>query len=75
LISTLLAVLARGLSATLGVGAKGKNRMAKAKKHGAREHRIEMEIVVDAYGPEEQAMYASPSGGKTCVKAGYGISG
>jgi hypothetical protein len=30
--------------------------MSKAKKNGERERRIEMEIVVDAYGPEEQAM-------------------
>lgn len=30
--------------------------MAKAKKNAEREHRIEMEIIVDAYGPEEQAM-------------------
>lgn len=28
----------------------------KAKKDEARENRIEMEIIVDAYGPEEQAM-------------------
>jgi hypothetical protein len=30
--------------------------MSKAKKNPEREHRIEMEIVVDAYGPDEQAM-------------------
>jgi len=30
--------------------------MAHAKKDDAREHRIEMEIVVDAYGEEERAM-------------------
>lgn len=30
--------------------------MPKANKDEAREHRIIMEIVVDAYGPEEQAM-------------------
>jgi hypothetical protein len=30
--------------------------MAKAKKNAERERRIEMEIIVDAYGPEEQAM-------------------
>ena len=30
--------------------------MAKAKKNTERENRIEMEIIVDAYGPEEQAM-------------------
>jgi len=30
--------------------------MAKAKKNSEREHRIEMEIIVDANGPEEQAM-------------------
>lgn len=30
--------------------------MAKAKRDEAREERITMEIVVDAYGPEEQAM-------------------
>ncbi len=30
--------------------------MSKAKKNAERERRIEMEIVVDAYGPEEQAM-------------------
>lgn len=29
---------------------------AKAKRDEAREERITMEIVVDAYGPEEQAM-------------------
>jgi hypothetical protein len=30
--------------------------MTKAKRNAQREHRIEMEITVDAYGPEEQAM-------------------
>lgn len=30
--------------------------MAKAKKNAERENRIAMEIIVDAYGPEEQAM-------------------
>jgi len=30
--------------------------MAKVKKNVERENRIEMEIIVDAYGPEEQAM-------------------
>ncbi len=30
--------------------------MSKAKKNAERERRIEMQIVVDAYGPEEQAM-------------------
>ena len=30
--------------------------MTKPKIDAAREHRIEMEVVVDAYGPEEQAM-------------------
>jgi len=30
--------------------------MPKAKKNSERENRIEMEIIVDAYGPEEQAM-------------------
>jgi hypothetical protein len=30
--------------------------MAKARKNSERENRIEMEIIVDAYGPEEQAM-------------------
>ena len=30
--------------------------MAKAKKNAERENRIEEEIIVDAYGPEEQAM-------------------
>ena len=30
--------------------------MAKAKKNSERENRISMEIVVDAYSPEEQAM-------------------
>jgi hypothetical protein len=30
--------------------------MAKAKKNAKRENRIVMEIIVDAYGPEEQAM-------------------
>lgn len=30
--------------------------MSKAKKNAERENRIEMEIIVDAYGPEEQAM-------------------
>ena len=30
--------------------------MAKAEKDETREERIHMEIVVDAYGPEEQAM-------------------
>lgn len=33
-----------------------KNNMAKAKKNTERENRIEMEIIVDAYGSEEQAM-------------------
>lgn len=35
---------------------KGEDSMAKAKRNAAREHRIEMEIIVDASGPEEQAM-------------------
>jgi hypothetical protein len=35
---------------------KGKNIMAKAMKNSERENRIDMEIIVDAYGPEEQAM-------------------
>ncbi len=30
--------------------------MAEAKKNAQREHRITDEIIVDAYGPEEQAM-------------------
>ena len=30
--------------------------MPKAKINRAREERIEMEVVVDAYGPEERAM-------------------
>jgi hypothetical protein len=30
--------------------------MAKREKDEGREHRIEMEAIVDAYGPEEQAM-------------------
>ncbi len=30
--------------------------MAEGKKNAKREHRITMEIIVDAYGPEEQAM-------------------
>ena len=30
--------------------------MSKAKKNAERENRIEMEIIVDAFGPEEQAM-------------------
>jgi hypothetical protein len=30
--------------------------MRRAKKDSKREHRIAMEIIVDAYGPEEQAM-------------------
>lgn len=38
------------------VGRKGKNSMPKPKKNSERENRIEMEIIVDAYGPEEQAM-------------------
>jgi hypothetical protein len=32
------------------------NSMAKKKKNAERENRIDMEIIVDAYGPEEQAM-------------------
>ena len=32
------------------------NPMPKTKKNPEREHRIEDEIIVDAYGPEEQAM-------------------
>ena len=42
-----------------GIGAwagKAKDSMPKAKKNSEREHRIEMEIIVDANGPEEQAM-------------------
>ncbi len=35
---------------------EGKNIMANARKNPERENRIEMEIIVDAYGPEEQAM-------------------
>ena len=34
----------------------GKENMVKAKKNSERENRIDMEIIVDAYGPEEQAM-------------------
>jgi hypothetical protein len=49
--------------------------MARAKKNTKREHRIAMEVAVDAYGPEEQAMYASPSEGKTGVEAEYAILG
>lgn len=30
--------------------------MSKIERDEAREHRIEMEIIVDAYGPEEQAL-------------------
>jgi len=30
--------------------------MSRIEKDEAREHRIEMEIMVDAYGPEEQAL-------------------
>jgi hypothetical protein len=41
---------------TVGPGAKGRNGMAKSKKDDEREHRITDEIIVDAYGPEEQAM-------------------
>lgn len=37
-------------------GEKAKNSMAKAKKNTERENRIAEEIIVDAYGPEEQAM-------------------
>ena len=33
-----------------------KNSMAKEKKNSERENRISEEIIVDAYGPEEQAM-------------------
>jgi hypothetical protein len=35
---------------------KAKNSTPKAKKNSERENRISMEIVVDAYSPEEQAM-------------------
>jgi len=38
------------------VSRKAKNNMSKAKKNAERERRIENEIIVDAYGPEEQAM-------------------
>jgi len=39
------------------VGAlRGDGRMPKPSRDEAREHRIAMEIIVDAYGPEEQAM-------------------
>ncbi len=44
---------------TLGVRPtrrKAKNSMPQAKKNSKREHRITMEIIVDAYGLEEQAM-------------------
>lgn len=30
--------------------------MSRAKENGEREHCIAMEIIVDAYGPEEQVM-------------------
>jgi hypothetical protein len=40
----------------MGSGVKGEDSMAKAKRNAQREQRIEMEIIVDAYGPEEQAM-------------------
>ncbi len=45
------------MSRGIGPGAgKAKNSMAKAKKNAERENRIAEEIIVDAYGPEEQAM-------------------
>lgn len=59
----------------LGRGAKGKKCMAKAKENRERECHISMEVVVAAYGLEEQSMYASPSEDKTCVEGAYGISG
>jgi hypothetical protein len=55
--------------------AKSEDAMTKAKRNAKRGHRIAMEIIVDAYGPEEQAMYAFSSEGKTCVEGGYGILG
>ena len=45
--------MSRGIRPWAG---KGKNNMPKAKKNSKREKRIAMEIIVDAYGPEEQAM-------------------
>jgi len=42
--------------ADVSISQKAKNSMAKAKKNAERENRIEMEIIVDANGPEEQAM-------------------
>ena len=65
----------RPVSFALGVGAKGENSMAKANENTEREHRIMEEIMVDAYAPKEQAVYASPSEGKTCIGVGCGILG
>jgi hypothetical protein len=49
--------------------------MAEGERNAKREHRITEEIIVDVYGPKEQAMYVFPSEGKTCMEAGYGILG
>ena len=50
----------QGLPRRHGAGGHGaertKNSMAKARKNGERENRIAEEIIVDVYGPEEQAM-------------------
>ena len=40
----------------MAAASKGRNRMAKAEKNAEREHRIAEEIIVDAYGPEEQSL-------------------
>jgi hypothetical protein len=39
-----------------GSDVKSESYMPETKRNAKREHRIAMEIVVDAYGPEEQAM-------------------
>jgi hypothetical protein len=47
--------------------------MAKAKENGEREHRIPMEIVVDAYGREEQAMNISGLRADICWARWVGV--
>jgi len=59
----------------LGPGAKGRKSMASAKENAEREDRIAEEIIVDAYGAEERAMYVFGWEGNSCVEGGYGVLG
>jgi hypothetical protein len=63
-----------------GLALENEDAMSKAKKNAEREHRIEMEIIVDANGPEEQAMeearyFGSSFASKTNQRGGLTLRG